>query len=149
MNSASAPPPFNQELAQLASTMSWYRLQEEAQQEEAQQEEAQKEGLSKMNPIAREKFAPVFKLLEIRVRYVNNIRSGDSHWVIQKATRSGLQYRQEWSAPAHDPGCSLAAWDAMVGELLDNIKKADNGNATDNNRTAVAGHQADSRAGTP
>lgn len=97
-------------------------------------EEFMREAFRYMNPIAREKYEPVFKLLGIRCRYSGASYNGQG-WSIHKNSVKGTALRQSWSAPLEDPGCSLAVWDAMVGELLDNCRKAD---GTDNdNRPQV------------
>jgi hypothetical protein len=93
-------------------------------------EEVLQISLRKMNPIAREKYEPVFKLLGINLRY-----TGDTYrepgWVIQKQAANGKQYRMTWSSPENDIGCALSTWDAMVGELLDQCKRADDGERND------------------
>ncbi|HXS14441.1 MAG TPA: hypothetical protein VN734_17210 [Acidobacteriaceae bacterium] len=82
-------------------------------------EELQKTALSKMNPIARDKYEPIFKLLEIQIRFVAG------HWTLFKDTRT-----QSWQAPLGDPGCSLMTWDAMVSELLDEVARGTVSGAT-------------------
>lgn len=96
-------------------------------------EELLERSLKHMNPIAREKYMPVFKLLDIKMRYTgDNIR--EPGWVIQKQAANGKQFRMTWSSPVNDIGCALSTWDAMVGELLDQCKRADDGER-DNHRT--------------
>ena len=87
-------------------------------------EELMERALKKMNPIAREKYEPVFKLLNIKLRY-GAIGSLGPDWTIQKQAANGLQYRMTWSAPTDDVGCALSTWDSMVGELLDQCKRVD------------------------
>jgi hypothetical protein len=86
--------------------------------------------LRKMNPIAREKYEPVFKLLGIKLRYTGHDFRGPG-WIIQKQAANGKQYRMTWSSPENDIGCALSTWDAMVGELLDQCKRADDGERND------------------
>lgn len=100
-------------------------------------EELLERSLRHMNPIAREKYAPIFKLLDIKMRYTGDtspIGGREPGWVIQKQAGNGKQFRMTWSSPVNDVGCALSTWDAMVGELLDQCKRADDGER-DNHRT--------------
>ena len=77
--------------------------------------------LQKMTPVAREKYEPVFKLLGINVRMIMDRKlEGPPDWKLSAVVK-GHHIRVIWSATEHDPGCSLAVWDAMVAALLDEI----------------------------
>lgn len=102
-------------------------------------EELHEEAMKHMNPIAREKYEPVFKLLGIKARWTGYTRTPNPCWVLQKSARDGKQFRQEWSTPSDDPAGSLALWDAMVGYLLDNIKNYEDANTNHDNRAAGSG----------
>ena len=82
---------------------------------------AQMDALGHMNPIAREKFEPLFKLLDIKIRFSRMPWGKARKWVIAKVPPGELPIRMEWTAPENDPGCALATWDAMVSELLDEV----------------------------
>lgn len=88
-------------------------------------DEAQKDALAAMNPLARFKFQELFKILEIKVRFTNMARAagGGTAWILAKMGADGKMIRQEWSAPSKDPGCSLRTWEAMMGELMDEITR--------------------------
>lgn len=88
-------------------------------------DQAQKYGLDNMNPIAREKYEPIFKLLDIKIRFTNTLYGTSRQWLIAKqpTDQGARMIRMEWSSPSTDPGCALATWDAMVAELLDEVAR--------------------------
>lgn len=88
--------------------------------------QAQDHGLMNMNQIARAKYAPLFDLLDIKLRFTHAGLSGMiKQWVIAKMGKDGRMIRQEWTAPSRDTACSLRTWDAMVAELLDEVARRD------------------------
>lgn len=117
--------------------------------------QAQDHGLMNMNQIARAKYAPLFDLLDIKLRFTHAGVSGMvKQWVIAKFGKNGLVCRQEWTAPNHDPGCSLRTWDAMVAELLDEVARRDGveiqrSDEPDTAGAEVAGQQVAGSAGNP
>lgn len=113
---------------------------------------AQQFGYDNMNQIARMKYEPVMELLDIKLRFTG-VRAGSNikQWIIAKMGKNGTPIRQEWTAPSQDPGCSLRTWDAMMGELLDEVARRDGITVTNDNTAdpASAGQQVPSGAGNP
>lgn len=112
-------------------------------------EHAQDMALMSMNPIARHKYEELFKILEIKVRFVNMVRGTFCSWILAKEMPNAGIVRQEWSAPSKDPGCSLRTWDAMVSELMDEVARRGGVDVkTDfDHRPESAGHEANGSSG--
>lgn len=110
-------------------------------------QQAQDLALTKMNPIARAKFEPIFKLLDIKIRCAAEM--GGAVWLIAKMAKNGKMYRQSWGVDTTDPGGSLRVWDCMVSELMDTIARADGYDANTNSNPEVARQQVPSGAGNP
>jgi hypothetical protein len=106
----------------------------------------QASALAKMNPIARDKFEPLFQMMNIQVRFeVSPHWTSASMWRLTRVEPGKPVVSMSWSAPNTDPGCGLATWDAMVSELLDEITRANQlPSATG---SSIAGQQVCSSAG--
>lgn len=83
-----------------------------------------KKSLAMMNPIAREKYRPIFELTGIRVLCDNLIPHAftdhEVQWALIGHTIKGQKVRMSF-ATTGDPGGPLGVWDAMVAALLDQI----------------------------
>lgn len=96
----------------------------------------QDEALRAMNPIARERYEAVFKLLGIKLRRINHVQLG-SGWLLAQQLRSGKQHRMEWTSTASDPAGSLRLWETVVSEFTDEVARQNGYEIDDYNTTSV------------
>lgn len=110
----------------------------------------QERALKQMNPIARDKFEPLFEMMNIQVRYAVSPHWNSSNmWELRRIEPGKPVVTMSWSAPDHDPGCGLATWDAMVSELLDEITRCANNQLPSAAGPTITGQQICGSAGTP
>lgn len=110
----------------------------------------QERALKQMNPIARDKFEPLFEMMNIQVRYAVSPHWNSSNmWELRRIEPGKPVVTMSWSAPDHDPGCGLATWDAMVSELLDEITRCANNQLPSATGPTITGQQICGSAGTP
>lgn len=149
-----APPPPNAQVYTNIQTQNGINAAIPLDEESERADAAQQEALKNMNPLARFKYEALFRVLEIKVRYVPMGRSSvaGSQWILAKFVRDkGVPVRQEWSAPSKDPGCSLKTWDAMMSELMDEVTRREGIDVTTDfdYRAESAGDETASSAGNP
>lgn len=99
-------------------------------------QQAQDHALMTMNPLARDRYEAVAKLLDIKIRCVNRLDMvATTEWVIQKQIKDGRQVKFTWSVD--DPGGgSFQHWKHMFATLIDRCAELEGNDVPDANNTA-------------
>lgn len=98
--------------------------------------QAHDHAMTMMNPLARNRYEDVIKLLGIKIRCVNRADLVcTTEWVLQKQIKDGRQVKFTWSVD--DPGGgSFQHWKHMFDTLVDRCAELDGNDVPDTNNTA-------------
>lgn len=98
--------------------------------------QAHDHAMTMMNPLARDRYEAVIKLLNIKIRCVNRFDlDATTEWVLQKQIKDGRQVKFTWSVD--DPGGgSFQHWKHMFSTLLDRCAELEGNDVPDTNNTA-------------